>query len=380
MDENAFNDRKTGTIQAIETRFGNDIAFIPNPLPKELPLSAQTLGLLVDANGMLRELNGIGSLLPDASLLLRPLQRREALTSSSLEGTYATPVELLLLENEKEAPHSEDRSSWREVYSYDQALRYGWDAVSQNAQSFTLDLIKEMHRRLMIFSHGAKQVRGEFRDVPVWVGSARRYVPVPPNLLNKSLLEFESYLNSSHKDHGLVAAFLAHYQFEAIHPFRDGNGRIGRVLLALTVAKWCELHNPWLYLSPFFEQYKSEYIDYMFSVSTNGDWESWIQYCLRGTIEQATDSIERCRALRELLQTFMDEVGDKTRMATIIERLFRHTVFEISDVMEWCDVSRPTAQSDINKLENLKFVEALPGSSRPRMYVTPEIVRIAYQS
>jgi Fic family protein len=175
----------------------------------------------------------------------------------------------------------------------------------------------------------------------------------------------------------LVLSYLVHYQFEAIHPFRDGNGRVGRLLLALTTYAWQPLDLPWLYMSAYFEKFKDEYVDNMFRVSTHGDWDRWIEFCLRGTISQCRDAIRRCDELSKLQQGMRDTLGKFPRMTSIIDGLFITPIFTAAKVAEWGRISLPTARRDIEIMEESGFVRYLAGE-RPKAYYVPRIFRIAY--
>jgi len=287
--------------------------------------------LLAQAKQSLGKLDGIGQTLTHPQLLLQPLQQREALRSSSLEGTYATPEELLLFELDPSEPKSEKdkANAWLEVANYRKAQREGYDYLE--ARNLNLGFVRSLHGWLMDGVRGQDKSPGQFRDCQVYIGSDRRYIPPPITHMNDCLLEFENILKTKPtKIDPLVACYLMHYQFEAIHPFKDGNGRVGRLLLALTTWKWCELSMPWLYMSPFFEKFKDEYIDSMFGISAVGDWSTFLELCLRGTIAQANDSILRCEKLNELKKTMHEKiVSGSIRMHTIIEGLFEFPILTI---------------------------------------------------
>ena len=175
----------------------------------------------------------------------------------------------------------------------------------------------------------------------------------------------------------LVRSYLVHYQFEAIHPFWDGNGRVGRSLLSLTIFTWNDLFLPWLYMSAYFERYKDEYIDKMFRVSTHGDWETWIEFCLRGTVEQARDAIRRCYELDQLREHMYQRLGQFPRMHPIVDGLFFSPIFTASEVAKWGSTSLPTARQDIKRMMDSGLVTHLEGE-RPRKYFVPLIFKIAY--
>jgi len=227
---------------------------------------------------------------------------------------------------------------------------------------------------------GKDKAPGSFRECQVHIGSDKRFVPPPPSHLLECLDAFEKELNRQDPTcDPLVRACLLHYQFEAIHPFMDGNGRVGRVLLSLLVYKWCDLSMPWLYLSAFFEKYKDEYINNLFRVSTKGDWETWIEFCLRGTTTQAEDSIHRCDALRQLRERFIQEAGQvSVRAHAIIEDLFTSPVVRISTLSKEYSVTYPTAKADVDALVHKQILREIP-NVRPKAFFAPEIFKIAYR-
>lgn len=378
MDRAQFTTSETGSLVAVS--IGEpDWAFIPAPLPRNYHISHDLLPLLAKAHAELGRLDGIGRTLPNPDLLLQPLQRREALRSSSLEGTYASPEELLLFELEpRDAPNPGDRiNEWREVFNYAEALRHGRMLLGELPLS--LRLIREMHRVLLTGVRGRDRAPGEFRRTQVHLGSDRRYVPPPVQHLETCLDDFEKFLHDSTAIDPLVRAFLAHYQFEAIHPFVDGNGRVGRALLALSAYTWAELSTPWLYLSPFFDAHKDEYIDRLFAVSATGAWDEWVRFCLQGTVEVCRDAVVRCDRLRALREEFRDRVARGSgRMHRLVDLLFAYPIITVTEAMRRLGVTYPTARADIGKLETLGIVRELE-SSYPKAFVAPAILDAAYR-
>ncbi|MCB1048607.1 MAG: Fic family protein, partial [Calditrichaeota bacterium] len=332
-----------------------------------------------EAKMELGRLDGIGRTLPDPELLLKPLQDREAMRSSSLEGTYATPQELFLFEMSPREPRSETdpANSWLEVSKYGKALREGMRLLED--LPFCLRLIRDMHRTLLSGVRGRERSPGEFRPTQVQIGSDRRFMPPPPTEMSACLSSLEEYMNADgYRLDPLVVCFVIHYQFETIHPFKDGNGRVGRVLLALMIHKLCGLQRPWLYMSAYFEKFKDEYIDSLFEVSTEGNWRNWIEFCLRGTIEQSKDSIRRCDLLgleREKFHRLCQQSG--ARAYQIVDSLFVSPFLTIPEVSHRFSITYPTAKADIVKLEKLGILAPLP-DTRPAMYYCPTVFRIAY--
>lgn len=382
MDTRHFNQKMTGELVAIHLPGFRDkeTAFIPQPLDPNWEFPNSLWPLLVEAKQILGTLDGIGRTLPNPDLLLQPLQQREALRSSSLEGTFATPEELLLfqLEQRDSVSKSEQSSTWLEVANYRNALLAGFNYL--NEYPISISLIRLLHNHLMEGVRGSNKNPGQFREGQVYIGVDKRFIPAPPMHLSSLLGELEKTLISPLPNvDPLIMSYLVHYQFEAIHPFTDGNGRVGRLLLALTTWKWNNLSMPWLYMSAFFEQHKSEYIDKMFNVSAKGDWESWLEFCLKGTIEQSNDSIRRCDELGRLRENMHARIkGISPRTHALIEGLFVQPVLTVPLVRDRFDITYPTAKSDINKLIKAGILKKTPQSSYPAVFIVPEIFTIAY--
>ena len=384
MDVSRFTESKTGQLVQIQTEDGPDFAFTPDPLPPNWEFPVRLWPLLAEAREELARLDEKGRTIPNPTLLLDPLQKWEALRSSSIEGTYATAKELLLFELSPRDPTSRDdkANDWHEVANYDRALRLGVRNIEgETGLPLSKRLIQEMHRALMDNVRGGDGAPGEFRTQHVYVGSGRRYIPPPPGpALIKCLNDLEVFLeveSQGDRFDPLVLSYLVHYQFEAIHPFRDGNGRIGRLLLALTTYQWRKMHLPWLYMSAYFERFKDEYVDNMFRVSTHGDWDTWIEYCLRGTAVQSRDAIKRLDALGRLRARMHEALDALPRMAQLIDRMFVSPMFSAVEVARWGSTSKPTARRDIDLMVQAGFVRYYMGE-RPRIYGVPGIFNAAY--
>jgi Fic family protein len=379
MDISKFQANKTGRLVPISAPDG-DYAFIPDPLPVEWQFDASLWPILTEAKRCLGLLDGIARVLPNPELFLKPFQRVVSLTSSRLEGTYATAQELMLFElNPKERRSDGDQSNaWVEVNNYSLALSLGFHRLE--ALPFCTRLFKALHKTLLTGVRGGANNPGEFRKYQVHIGSNRRYVPPPHLEVEKCLQDLEAYLNDPRDDFDpLIRCFIAHYQFEAIHPFSDGNGRIGRVVLSLMIYKWCRLERPWLYLSPFFERYKDEYIQNLFKVSAEGAWTQWLKFCLLGVIEQANKAVRTCEILQDTRKDMHKRVeGDgNSRIHTIIEELFASPLVRIVDLAKKFKVRYATAKSDVSYLIKKNILSELP-ESRIKTFYSSEIFKIAY--
>ena len=381
MDKNLFVEGFPGRLWEITLDSKPDWAYIPNPLPQFWELSKDVWELLAQAREELARLDGVGRNMPNYNLLLRPLQRREALRSSSLEGTYATPEQLLLFEIDPREPTS-DRDpvgAWQEVWNYSRALELGLQILTE--RPISLNLIRAMHCELLTGVRGMARDPGNFRRSQVHIGSDRRFIPPPPNEVMPCLDLLEKAIHQEKSIDSLIFCFMVHYQFETIHPFLDGNGRVGRLLLSLMIYDQYKLRKPWLYLSAFFDRYKDEYINLLFKVSSQGNWQDWIKFCLRGTIEQSKDSIRRFDELLVLRSQYMEQlkqVGGSIRLNQIIEHLFESPAITVPQLAEMCDISYPTARKDIERLVKVDILSLSNISERPQIYFAPKILEIAF--
>ena len=381
MDIKQFSEFKTGKLVPVSSVRGASHAFVPNPLPPNWKWPQELWTLLIDARIALASLNGIGKHLPNPQLLLKPLQSREALKSSSLEGTYTMPEKQLVFQLDPQDPTSatDPKNDYKEVFNYSMALQLTMNDV--DSLPLSLRLICKLHSILMTGVRGSDKEPGKFRRLQVQVGRPARYVPPPPNETLPCLDNFEKYLHQETSYDPLVNAFLAHYQFEAIHPFRDGNGRVGRLLLALTIAEWCQLTNQWLYMSAYFDNNKDEYIDRLFRISTKGAWKEWIEFCLIGVIEQSKDTENRCEKLLALSEEFKHRIANvkgSYRLNMILDDLLVSPVITIPILAKKFNVRYQTAQADVEKLKKAKIIKRLRGIMQ-KTYYSPEILTITYQ-
>lgn len=381
MDRAQFLEHAPGSLVPI-TAPEKDWAFVPAPLSRDWTLPSEHVPLLVDARQTLARLDGAGRHLPPHSLLLRPLQRREALRSSALEGTFATAEELLAYGLEPKAPTStaDPANAWREVFNYDAALQQGQKLLRKLPLSSRV--IRELHKTLLDHVRGSDRTPGVFRMRQVHIGSDRRFVPAPPDHVADLIAELERYMNEPVTTDCLVQAFLTHYQFEAIHPFVDGNGRVGRLLLSLMVYVKCGLQSPWLYLSPYFERYKDEYIDRLFAVSTRGDFTGWVAFCLRGTVAEANNALQRIDRLLALKARYEKKLASSSRVShrlqSIVSHLLSSPLITIPTLAKQFKVTFPTAQKDVYRLVELGILKESTRQSKPQYYISHEFFEAAY--
>ena len=376
MDATLFGEASSG--RTIPTSYG-DHAFIPNPLPAKWGFPIRLWPLLAEAKHQVGILEGLGRNLPNPGILLRPLEDREAIKSSSLEGTHATPRQLLLFELQPRESKSESDpiNDHLEVYNYRSALIHG----TTTELPISLRLIRDLHRILMTGVRGKDRTPGEFRRVHVAIGATRRFIPTPVEHLAECLNHLEQYIHSQGQFDPLVECFMVHYQFEAIHPFMDGNGRVGRLLLALMLQQKCGLSKPWLYLSEFFERFRDEYVKHLFEISTRSAWEEWIEFCLYGSLQQAKNTIDRCGKLIEIRSKFMRQIqdaGGSVRLTEIIDGIFNSPFVRVAELARQLNVTYPTAKSDLDRLVEVGILAELDGVT-PKTFYAPKVFFISYE-
>jgi len=381
MKPEDFTTIKTGELVSVTTHVANDLAFVPFPLPPQWEWPQGLWPLLLDAHKALASLKGTSSLLPDSQLLIRPLMRREAVQSSNLEGTFTPPQQQALFEIDPDALDEAERtnSGYREIANYGEAIRYYFDAKIR--PPVTESLIRNLHAILMRGVRGANLNPGAFRKHQVQVG--RRYMPPPHYMVQECMDQFIGYVQSPPRYDPLVEAFLAHYQFESIHPFIDGNGRVGRLLLSIMVAESAGMTEPWLQMSAYFEVNRDEYIDRLYRVSTQGEWSEWVAFCLNGVVAQATDAEKRCLRLLQIRDDFHGRITTKGRASARLIRaannLFHSPVVTIPYVERLLGVSFPTASKDIDTLVHLGILATVEGMTNPRAYYAPTILNVIYE-
>jgi Fic family protein len=359
-------------------------AFVPNPLPQKLGLAPETIARLTEASRSLGLLQGVSQSLPNPKLLVRPFLRREAEVSSRIEGTYATQEELLLFEiDHSSAPEKPDV---REVWNYMAALEQGLKLLKE--LPVCLRMIRTLHETLMRGVRGFEKHPGEFRTRQNWIGhhgqsiTDARYVPPSANELQNCLNDFELSLHV-HGDHlFLVRLALIHYQFEAMHPFLDGNGRIGRLLLPILLAEKNILSQPLLHLSEFFEKHRNEYYDGLLHVSQKGSWQEWIQFFLRGIAEQSEEAARQTKQLIDLREEYREKVQTISSSALIlklVDALFMTPAIDIPSMAKKLRVTYPTAQVYVSELVKAGMLAEGTGKKRNRVFFASRILAIVNQ-
>lgn len=380
MDVKRFQKSPTGRLVKAPRGYW---AFVPHPLPPQINWSVDLVSALSDADRALGELAGVGRTLPNPHLLIRPFVRREAVLSSRIEGTEASLPDLYAYEAAQlalfELPQPSDV---REVLNYVRALEYGLERLS--TLPLSLRLIRELHAHLMEGVRGEHSTPGEFRRSQNWIGppgcmlNDATFVPPPVPEMQQALDAFERFLHTPSPLPPLVQLALIHYQFEAIHPFLDGNGRIGRLLITLLLCQWGLLSQPLLYLSAYFEKYREAYYDGLLLVSQEGRWARWIEFFLRGVAMQARDAVSRSQRLQDLQQRYRQQFQasrSSVLLLQLIDQLFAAPVVTVRQVEQYLGVTFRTAQLHVNRLAEAGILREVTGRARNRVYIADEIMR-----
>jgi Fic family protein len=327
-------------------------------------------------------LGGVGRLIPNPHLLIGPHLRLEAVLSSRIEGTK-TDVEQLLRFEAGQTPPPDGADDAQEVQNYVLAMEHGIRRVREGFP-VSIRLLREMHEQLLTGVRGQHRLPGDLRSSPVWIGGSTLddavFVPPPPDEMNVALADLERFLHERDLPL-LVQLALAHYQFEAIHPFLDGNGRIGRLLIPLMLVLRGALPEPLLYLSAYFEQHRGEYYDHLLITSQRGDLMPWLAFFLRGVRLQARDAEERTVRLVELQHQMRNELLDEGRPNSVIrlaEQLFSVPIVTAPRAERLLGVTRPTAHAAIDALVERGDLVEITGRDRGRIYEAPRIFRAVY--
>lgn len=354
-------------------------AFVPHPQPAHFEWDNILIYNLSRTSYVLGMLSREGSKLPNPHLLIRPFIMREAVLSSKIEGTQATLGEILA--NEAGIHVDRNPDDLQEVQNYIDALDYGLKRLQEFPLS--LRLIREIHQILMQGVRGSHATPGEFRYTQNWIGpqgctlNTAKYVPPNPEELTECLNQFEIFLHDRSLP-PLIHIALSHYQFEAIHPFIDGNGRMGRLLNVLLLIERKVLPSPILYLSAFFEATRDEYYTQLYNVSSKGTWHEWLSYFLNGVFAQSIDVLSRAQRINSLIIDWQIELGSGGGKAVqdIIRHLAVNPYFTTTNAAERLNIAFTTAQRAIEKLEAAGIITQTSERKRDRVYCATQILGI----
>jgi Fic family protein len=360
-------------------------AFIPDPLPPQ-PALAFDVGLIARkerADQSLGRLDGIILMLPDPELFLYQYVRKEALLSSQIEGTQSSLSDLLLFE--ADAAPGVPLDDVEEVSNYVAALKHGLRRLREDDFPLSLRLLREMHALLLRGGRGANKRPGEFRQGQVWIGgpspALAHFVPPPPEALPDALAALERFLHApAGSMPPLVKAALAHVQFETIHPFSDGNGRLGRLLIALILCSEGVLREPSLYLSLYFKRHRAGYYDMLNAVRVRGDWEGWLGFFLDGvadTAQQAVDTAQRLLALLAQDRAHIATLGKRAgNVGLVFDQFARRVLLTVPQVAPQLALSPPTIRAGVRELEEFGIVNEVTGQQRHRVFAYQKYLEI----
>ena len=360
------------------------MAFIPKPLPPDPPVQLddiELLELLSRADRALGRLDGATEVLPNPDLFVDMYVRQEAILSSQIEGTQASLVDVLEYELEGRSEAPDDA---HEVSNYVKAMNYGLERLEEIP--LCLRLIREVHRLLLDGTRGGERDPGEFRKTQNWIGppgagaDAAVFVPPPVPEMHEALSDFEQFINSDSPMPILIRCALAHAQFETIHPFLDGNGRLGRLLITFMLCERKVLSRPLLYLSLFLKRNRIEYYDRLTAVRTHGDFEGWIKFFLRGVAEISLEATETARTvlrLREEHRTLLTMSGSATvNYMGLLEHLYEYPVVSVNKAADLLNVAFATANDIIARFVDLGLLQETTGKQRRRRFAYLPYLRV----
>ena len=382
MDPKVFDGSPSGKLIRAPTGYW---AFVPHPLPPALTWTPTVVAALSDADRALGELAGLGRSLLNPHLLIAPFVRREAVLSSRIEGTQASLSDLYAYEAVQKTAVQltmfEPPPDVHEVYNYVRALEYGLDRLQ--SLPLSLRLIRELHAQLMEGVRGEHGTPGEFRRSQNWIGPPgcsledAAFVSPPVPEMKEALGAFERFLHVASDLPPLARLGLVHYQFEAIHPFLDGNGRIGRLLITLLLCAENLLSEPLLYLSAYLESHRQTYYDRLLAVSQQGAWEAWLIFFLRGVAAQAQDAVVRAQRLQDLRERYREQFQSERaagRLLQTVDLLFAQPVMTMPQISAALGVNYATATRYINRLEDAAILREITGQARNRVYRADEVL------
>ncbi len=377
MDPKDDRSQEAGRAALTQTGFW---AFLPNPLPPNIPWSSSLVSILSEAERDLSRLSTLISAFPFPRLLIQPFIRNEAVISSRIEGTQASLIDVYTYEA-VQLSFFERTDDVSEVYNYVRAMDYGLESLK--TLPISLRLICELHEKLMENFRGGILTPGEFRRSQNWIGpagstpSTAPYVPPPVEEMHRALDALEKFIHADIEIPPLIRAGMIHYQFEAIHPFLDGNGRVGRLLIVLLFCEWGLLSQPLLNLSVYFERYRQEYYDLLLGISQKGAWDAWLHFFLRGVSEQARESVfrmERLQNIRAMYQPIADKDRNSMRMAAVIDFVFSRPILSVRQAADGLGIPFKTAQAYLLKLVQAGVLREITGYARNRIFQADEIL------
>ena len=355
--------------------------FVPAFLAPAISYDSQLVLALSKADTALSELSGVGRQLPNPHVLIAPYLRQEAILSSRIEGTRASLSEMLLDEMDEFVGEATGEADRQEVRNYIHAMELGILELRQG-RPISLNLVQELHAQLMIDVRGKLSSPGRFRTIQNWIGASSsdvhsaEYVPPPPELLMDVLSDWERFLNTSGEMPDLIQCAILHEQFEAIHPFLDGNGRMGRLLITLFLMERGRLSQPLLYLSSYIEPRRRDYYELLQRVRTDGAWDTWIRFFLDGVEQTARQSVQQTKQLMDLREDFRNRIRSKPKALALVDYLFGNPFITAKRAQQFLDVSDPTARAAIGALIDVGILTQWTERSWRRLYVSSPVLEI----
>jgi Fic family protein len=377
MDPSRYQAPQIGTAITVGRGETSYVAFAPAELPREVGLSAAAVFELSEADRALGALSRLAARLPNPHLLIQPYLRREAVASTRIEGTQSSLSDVLSAEAQFR-PETADR---REVLNYVRAMELGLRELE--SLPLSTRLIRMMHSELLHDVRGQERTPGEFRTSQNWIGgtgpASALYVPPPPTLLPDALTDLERFFHEDIRLPILVRCALIHFQFETIHPFLDGNGRLGRLLIVFYLVEREVLQQPLLYLSSYFERNRDAYVAHLQAVRERGELDSWIQFFARGVREQANSAVEtadRLLALRDVYRERLRSARARGQVVDATEALLGNPFVTVPQLAKTLEMTRQGAQHVIGSLERAGIVQQVHGEQRPALYVARDVLEI----
>lgn len=369
---------RTGNIPGELVNSGGDIAFKPDPLPPEISVEEELLNVFTEATTNVGQLSGVGRRVDNPSMLISPFIYKEAVVSSEIEGTRVTLSDVYEYEAGRENGTSgPSRNELKEVHNYVKAIFQGIDMIEGGIDK---ELILDLHNTLMSGVRGEEKKPGEFRDTQVYIGGRgdeARFVPSPPAVVPYTIDNLMTYMQTGGKFQPLIDIGLVHYQFETIHPFRDGNGRMGRLLIMLMMCENELLPDPYLYPSSYFNRNREEYTDRLLAVSRDDAWEEWLIFFLEGISQQAQEAFARASELLDLRDEYHERYQDEANSVShLAAEIFTHPYITVNEAADLLEMTFSAANDAVARLEDDDVLEEITGQSRNRVYRSKEVFEL----
>lgn len=371
--------RKAGEF--IETKYGYDV-FIPNPLPPDITYDDELQLLLSKADGALARLDGVTEVLPNPDLFVAMYVKKEALLSAQIEGTEVSLKGIL--EFEANIKPKEDIADIREVINYIEAMHYGMEMLENNP--LDLNLIHDAHKILIAKTRGSDKQPGRYKTAQNYLGTPgctiyeASFIPPPPEKVEELMKSLETFIQTKDNIPTLIKIALIHSQFETIHPYLDGNGRMGRLLITYYLYWKKILSKPLLYLSFYLKKNKLEYSECLNGIRYNNNWEVWLKFFLKGVIETSENALNSAREIIALKEKTIEKfilfkVGG-INAVKLIDHLFEDPSISVNEVSEILNISNVTANKLVNRLEEIGILMEFTGKKRYKKYVFTDFIRI----